>query len=96
MRTDLLAGRKANIRERKQLRRQRQRQKANGFMSKTTVLTLFSTFLKLTSTAPLRRETSQCDVFNRTWTYDDKFSFSLYEHVDKVLKNSAPRKVANI
>ena len=44
----------------------------------------------------LRRETSQCDVFNRTWTYNDKFSFSLFEHVDKVLKNSAPRKVANI
>ena len=48
-----------------------------------TCITLFSTFLKMTSSAPLRRETSQCDVFNRTWTYDDKFSFSLFEHVDK-------------
>ena len=61
-----------------------------------TCITLFSTFLKLTSSAPLRRETSQCDVFNRTWTYDDKFSFSLFEHVDKVFKNSAPGKVAYI
>ena len=38
MRTDLLAGRKANIRELKQLQPQPQRQKTNGFMIKTTAV----------------------------------------------------------
>ena len=47
------------------------------------------------STARLRRETSQSDVLQRTWTYDDKFSFP-YLNVDKALKNSTPRKVAYI
>ena len=97
MRTDLLAGWEANIRELKQLQRRPQRQKTNGFMIKTTalhVITLFSTFLKLPSTAPLR-ETSQCYVLWRTWTYEDKFYF-LYLNMDKVHKNSTPGKVAYI
>ena len=44
MRTDLLAERKANIRELKQLRRQRKRQKTNGFMIKTTALHVHHAF----------------------------------------------------
>ena len=47
------------------------------------------------SAARLRRETSQCDVLWKTWSYDDKFSF-LYLNMDKALKNSTPRKVAYI
>ena len=56
----------------------------------TTLKTLCSRL-----TAPLRRETSQCAVLWRTWTYDDKLSF-LYLNMDKVVKNSSPGKLAYI
>ena len=56
----------------------------------TTLKTLYSRL-----TAPLRRETSQCDVLWRTWTYDDKLPF-LYLNMDKVVKNSTPGKLAYI
>ena len=71
--------------------------KSVGFMSKTNALHVHhaSYYISLTSTARLRRETSQCDVLWRTWTYDDKFSF-LYLNMDKVLKNLIPGKVAYI
>ena len=47
------------------------------------------------STARLRRETSQFAVLWRTWTYNDEFSF-LFLNLNKILKNSAPGKVACI
>ena len=86
------------IRELKQLpRRQRQRQKTIGFMSKTTVLHVHQalSYIALTSTAPLRRETSQHNVLWRAWTYNEKLS-SLYLTMDKFVKNSTPRKLAYI
>ena len=57
-----------------------------GFMSKTTALHVHHAFkyISLTSTARLRRETSQCDVLWRTRTYYDKFSL-LYLNMDKAL-----------
>ena len=66
-------------------------------MSKTTALRVHHAFwyISMTSTALLRRETSQCDVLWRTWTYDNKFSF-LYLNMDKALKNSTPGKVVHI
>ena len=78
-------------------RQQHQRQKTSVFMCKTTALHVHHAFqyISLTSTARLRRETSQCDVIWRTWTYYDKFSF-LYFNMDKALKNSTPGKVAYI
>ena len=79
-------------------RRQQQRQKTIGFMTKTTTLHVHHAFqyISLTSTtAQLRREISQCDVIWRTWTYGDKFSF-LYFNMDKALENSTPGKVAYI
>ena len=70
--------------------------KTIGFMRKTTALHVHHAwYISLTSTARLRRETSQCDVLWRTWTYEDKFSF-LYWNMDKALENSTPRKVAYI
>ena len=56
--------------------RQRKRQKIVIF-SKTTALHVHESFLyiSLTITARLRRETFSCDVFWRTWTCDDQFSF---------------------
>ena len=85
------------LRELKQLRRLRQRQKTIGFMSKTTALHVHQAlkYISLTSTARLRRETSQRNVLWRAWTYDDKLSF-LYLNMDKVVKNSTPRKLAYI
>ena len=86
------------IRELKQLpRRQRQRQKTIGFMSKTTALQMHQAlyYIALTSTARLRRETSQHNGLWRAWTYDHKLSF-LYLNMDKVVKNSTPRKLAYI
>ena len=56
----------------------------------TTLKTLCSRL-----TAPLRRETSQCDVLWRTCTCDDKLFF-LYLNTDKVVKNSSPGKLAYI
>ena len=83
--------------ELKQLRRQQQRKKTIGFMSKTTALHVQHAFLyiSMTFTARLRRETSQCDVLRRTWTCYDKSSL-LYLNMDKALKNSTPGKVAYI
>ena len=77
--------------------RRRQRQKTVGFMSKTTALKVHHAFqyISLTSTVWLLRETFQCDVLWRTWTYDDRFFF-LYLNMDKALKNSTPGKVAYI
>ena len=71
--------------------------KTIGFMSKTTVLHVHHAFwyISMTSTARLRRETSQCDVLWRTWTDDYKFPF-LYLNMDKALKNSTPGKVTYI
>ena len=69
-------------------------EKKTGFMmSKTTALLVHHTFLylSLTSIIRIRLETSQCDVLWRTWAYDDKFSF-LYLNMDKILKNSPPKK----
>ena len=87
------------LRQRRQRPRQQQqqRQKTIGFMSKTTALHVHHAFwyISLTSTARLRRETSQCDVLWRTRTYYDKFSL-LYLNMDKALKNSTPGKVAYI
>ena len=81
-------------------RLQSQRKKKNKtivFMSKTTALHVHHTsqYISLTSTERLRRETSQCGVAWKTWTYFDKFSF-LYFNMDKALKNSTPGKVAYI
>ena len=78
-------------------RRQQQRQKTSVFMCKTTALHVHHAFqyISLTSAARLRRETSQCDVSWRTWTYEDKFSF-LYLNMDKDLENSTPGEVACI
>ena len=77
-------------RDLKQLLRRRQRKRQNiiGFMTKTTALHMHQAFwyISLTSTARLQRETSHCDVLQRTWTYDEKFSF-LYLNMDKALKN---------
>ena len=73
-------------------RRQRQRQKKPiGFMSKTTALHVRHAlkYISLTSTARLRRKTSQCDFLWRTWTYVDEVSF-LYLNMDKALDNSTP------
>ena len=42
-------------------------------------------FISLTSTARIRRETSQFAVLWRTWTYDDEFSF-LFLNLNKILK----------
>ena len=70
--------------------------KTIGFIRKTTALHVHHAwYISLTSTARLRRETSQCEVLWRTWTYEDKFSF-LYWNMGKVLENSTPRKVAYI
>ena len=70
--------------------------KTIGFMRKTTALHVHHAwYISLTSTARLRRETSQCDVLWRTWTYEDKFSF-LYSNMGKALENSTPGKVAYI
>ena len=68
-----------------------------AFMSKTNALHVHhaSYYISLTFTARLRRETSQCDVLWRTWTYDEKFSF-LYLNMDEVLENLIPGKVAYI
>ena len=57
-------------------RRQQQRQKAIGFMSKTTALHVHQAFqyISLTSTVQLRRKTSHYDVSWRAWTYYEKFS----------------------
>ena len=57
-------------------------------MTKTTALHVHHPvwYFSLTSTARLQRQTSQSDVLQRTWTYDEKFSF-LYLHMDKALKN---------
>ena len=49
----------------------------------------------MTSTAPLRRETSWFHVLWRTWTYDDEFSF-IFMKVNNIVKNSTPGKVACI
>ena len=78
-------------------RRQRQRQKTIRSTSKTTALHVHhaSQYIALTFTARLRRETSQHNVLWRAWTYDDKLSF-LYLNMDKVVKNSTPRKLAYI
>ena len=48
--------------------------------SKTTALHVHHAFkyISLTSTARLRRETSQCDVLCTTWTYYDNFPFSIW------------------
>ena len=64
-------------------------------MSKTTALHVHHAFryISLTSTARLRRETSQCDVLWKTWTYHDNFSL-LYLNMDNALKNSTLGKVA--
>ena len=85
------------LRELKQLRRRPQRQKTIGFMSKTTALDVHQAlkYISLMSTARLRRETSQRNVLWRAWTYDDKLSFR-YLNMDKVVKNSTPRKLAYI
>ena len=48
----------------------------------------------LTSTVRLRRETSQCNLVWRTWTYYDKFSLR-YLNMDKAL-DSTPGNVAYI
>ena len=66
-------------------------------MSKTTALHVHHAFQynSLTSTARLRRETSQCDVLWGTWIYYDKFSL-LYLNMDKALKTSTQGKVAYI
>ena len=55
-------------------------------------------YISLTSTARLRRETSEFSVLWRTWTYDDKFSFPFLNlnKTDKILTNSTPGKVACI
>ena len=76
---------------------QQQRQTTIGFMSKTTALHVNPAFwyISLTSTARLRRETSQCDVLWRTWTYENKFSV-LYLNMDKDNRNLTPGKVAYI
>ena len=50
-------------------------------------------YISSTSTARLRRETSQFAVLRWTWTYDDEFSF-LFLNLNKILKNSNPGKVA--
>ena len=49
-------------------------------MSKTTALHEHHAFqyISLTSTARLRRETSQSDVWCTTWTYYDNFPFSIW------------------
>ena len=69
-------------------RRQRQRQNTIGFMTKKTALHVHHAvwYISLTSTARLQRQSSQSDVLQRTWTYDEKFSF-LYLNMDKALKN---------
>ena len=70
-----------------------------GFMSKTTALHVYHAFwyISLTSTARLRRETSQRDVLWRTyaWTHFKKFSL-LYLNMDKALENLTPGKVTHI
>ena len=53
-------------------------------------------YISLMSTVRLRRETSACDVFWRTWTYGDKFSFLLVLRLDKVCKNSTTEQIACI
>ena len=64
--------------------------KTIGFMSKATALHVHHTYeYSLKFTARLRRETSECDVLWRTWTYCDSFSL-LYLNMDKALKNSIP------
>ena len=65
-------------------RRQQQRQKTIGFMSKTTALHVHHAFqyISLTSSAWLRRETSQCDVLRRTWTYYDKVSLLFWTWIN--------------
>ena len=57
-------------------------------MTKPTALDVHHAFwyISLTSTARLQRETSQCDVLQRTWTYDKKFSF-VYLNMNKALNN---------
>ena len=77
------------IRDLKRRRRRRRTTTTSltiGFMSKTTALHVHHAFkyISLTSTARLRRETSQCDVLWRTRTYYDKFSL-LYLNMDKAL-----------
>ena len=70
--------------------------KTIGFMSKATALHVHHTYeYSLKFTARLRRETSECDVLWRTWTYCDSFSL-LYLNMDKAVKNSIPGKVAYI
>ena len=68
-------------------------------MSKTTALHVYHAFwyISLTSTARLRRETSQRDVLWRTyaWTHFKKFSL-LYLNMDKALENLTPGKVTHI
>ena len=78
-------------------RQWQQRQKTIGFMSKTNALHVHDAFkyISLTSTTRLPRETSQCEVLWRRWTWDDKFSL-LSLNMDKALKNSTPGKVAYI
>ena len=70
-----------------------------GFMSKTTALHVCHAFwyISSTSTARLRRETSQRDVLWRTyaWTHFKKFSL-LYLNMDKALENWTPGKVTHI
>ena len=76
---------------------QQQHQTTISFMSKTTALHVNHAFwyISLTSTARLRRETSQCNVLWRTWTYENKFSV-LYLNMDKDNRNLTPGKVAYI
>ena len=64
-------------------------------MMKTTALHVHHaySYISLTSTARLRRETSQSAVLRWAWTYDDEFSF-LFLNLNKILKNSNPGKVA--
>ena len=73
-------------------RRQQQRQKTIGLMSKTKVLHVYQDFSTF-----LWRPLHDYDVKlpNATWKYDDKFSL-LYLNVDKALNNSSPGKVAYI
>ena len=63
-------------------------------MSKTTALHVYNAFysISFTSTAGLRRETSECD---QAVNNDDEFSF-LFLKLDKVLKNSTPLEIAYI